>query len=117
MPSIRVDVSVLVDNQPVRGFPISRTLSVDELQVAAPYEKATGAGFADLPIGEVATKQFVLLQADKAVTYQFANGTTGNVAMNANGLMLLLDCNHATDIEIENTSGSTAKVTVQVGGT
>lgn len=117
MASVVIELNIKIDDQPVRGFPKTRRLSLDELQSALPYEKASGAGFVDLPLGELGTVQFLLIEPDQATTYQFANGTPGNIALNANGLLLLVNANLTATPEVENTSGSTAKIKVQAGGT
>lgn len=117
MPSVTVEVRILIDDEPVRGHPIVRRLTVDELQSAKPYEKASGAGFVDLPLGELGTLQLLLVEPDQATTYRFADGAAGNITLAANGLLLLVNCSQAAVPEVENTSGNTAKIRVQAGGT
>jgi hypothetical protein len=116
--NLLVEVNVTLDDQPVRGFPITRRVTLDEVQAATPYEKATGGGFVDLPvIGELTTKQFLLFQGDKALSLRFGSGAAGDIALAANALVLVVDANHTADIEVDNSSGSTAKIKVIAGGT
>jgi hypothetical protein len=117
MASVVVEVHIKVDGEPIRGFPLVRRLSVDEIQTAKPYEKADGGGFVDLPIAELGTVQFLLIEPDQATTYQFADGAAGNIALNANGLLLLVNSNLTATPEVDNSSGNTAKIKVQAGGT
>lgn len=117
MASVIVEVKFSIDGEPIRGFPLTRRLAVDEIQTAKPYEKTSGAGFVDLPIAELGTIQYLLIEPDQATTYQFADGAAGNIALNANGFILIVNGNLTATPEVENTSGNTAKIKVQAGGT
>ena len=118
MPNLLVEVNVTLDDVPVRGFPLTRRVTLDEVQAALPYEKVTGGGFVDLPtIAELATKQFILFQGDKALSLRFGSGAAGDLVLGANAIVLVVDMNHTADLEVDNSSGTTAKIKVIVGGT
>ena len=118
MPNALLEINISIDDQPIRGFPIVRRVTLDEVQAALPYEKATGGGFVDLPvIGELTTKQFLLFQGDKALSLRFGSGAAGDLVLAANAIVLVVDANHTADLEVDNSSGSTAKIKVIAGGT
>jgi hypothetical protein len=116
--NIRVILSVEIDNEPIRGYPLVRRLSVDEL-VGFQYEQADSSGFTDIPDAVLTTGQFVLIQPDQNVDVQFSDGAAGanSVQVNAGGLLLVLDGSWSNGIEVDNNSGSTVLVKGQVGGT
>lgn len=120
MPSnLEVTVQLAVDGEPIRGFPIRRSFAVDELLGTLRYEKATGGGFSALPgLSELSvSKQFLLLESDKALTLRFASGAAGDLTLGANALVLVLNAAHTADIQIDNQSGSTAIIQASTGGT
>lgn len=116
--NIRAVLLIEIDGQPVRSFPLTRRIAVDETQSFS-YEKTSGAGFADVPDGQISTGQFLLLQPDQAIDVQFSDGAGGPevVTINPGGLLLVLDGSWSNGVEIENTSGSTAVIKGTVGGT
>jgi hypothetical protein len=109
----RVTVSLEIDGQPVRGFPVSRRLLLDET-TSFSLDVASG-GFTDLPVSAIATKQFFYLTTDQVTTFQFGNGAAGNIQVSPGGFLLLVDGTVATDIEA-NPSVS-AVIDGHVGGT
>lgn len=116
--TVRVSLNVEIDNEPIRGFPVVRSISVDELLGAMRLEQASGGGSTALPgISEVATRQFLLFETDQAVTMRFGTGAAGDLTLAANSLVLVVNGNHTANVEVNNASGSTANLKYSVGGT
>lgn len=109
----RVTVQLELDGQPVRGFPVSRRLLLDETQDFS-IDVASGA-FSDLPVSSIATKQLVFLQPNQTTTFQFGNGVAGNIQISPGGFLVLVDCSITSDIEAN--PSLTAVIDGQVGGT
>ena len=110
----KVTVTVEIDGAPVRGFPLSRRLSLDE--TASFSSDFTTGSFVDLPISFITTKQLVYAAPASTSTFQFGNGAAGNIQINSGGFLLLVDCSVATDIEAQPAAG-TVVIDGIVGGT
>ena len=100
---------------------ISRSLSVDEVQ-SFEHEKATGGGYASLPIGELSSLQFLLLESvDRAITLRLNGQSDAGLNVNAGGFVLLVNApataGASTNATIDNSSGSTANLRGIAGGT
>ena len=109
----KVTVTVEIDGAPVRGFPISRRLSLDET-TSFSIDVASG-GFTDLPVAAIGTKQLFFLQPAGTTTFQFGNGAAGNLQVNSGGFLLGVDCTHASDIEASPSSSTV--IDAIIGGT
>ena len=119
---VRVEAKVFVDNREVRR--LSRTVSVDE--VAPPYaelEKADDDGTfsafsANQDLDEL---QVVLIAPDRQITARLDAQSDAGIVINANGFVLLvdvdIDAGAATNLNVSNDSGATAKVGLFAAGT
>ena len=116
--NIELTLSLTIDGQPVRNFPLRRRITVDELQTSS-TDTDGSAGFDDIPDGALTTGQFLLLSPQtQNVSVRFSDGAAGADAftVNAGGLLLVLDGSWANGVETDD-SGNATVLDVQVGGT
>jgi len=101
MPSIEATLTLKIDGQPVTGFPITRRITVDELQ-HFDYEEAADndtTTYSDLPVAQLATIQFLLLRAlEQPINLRVDGQTDGQIEINVGGFVLFMD--------VTNNSGS-----------
>lgn len=93
MPLVELTLVVKMNGRDVDGFPVRRTLQVDEVQFFD-FEKAGDADavtFTAVPASEVADIRALLLRSDKQVTLRVDGQTDKGIVINAGGLVLLLD--------------------------
>lgn len=94
MSSLELTVTLRRDGYPVTGFPVTRRIEVDEIQ-SFKYEKAAdndSTTFAAVPADQIATIQALLLRTSKAVTLRLDGQTDAGIALNAGGMIVILDC-------------------------
>jgi hypothetical protein len=110
---IEVTVSIKLNGWEIAGFPYRRRILVDEAQQFS-YEVATGGGYGTLPTTQIAALSLLALTADQAITARLDGQSDAGVALNAGGLLLLIDSNvdagASTNATVDNSSGSTAVV-------
>lgn len=115
-----VTVTVKRNGRDVPGFPYSKRMLVDEVQQFS-YEKATGGGYETLPTTQIATIQALILAPDQALTVRLDGQSDAGIALNAGGLLLVLDsttdAGASTNNTIDNSSGSTANIVGLGAGT
>lgn len=107
MPTIRAVVVLEVDGVAVPGFPISRRITVNEVQ-GFDYVKATGGGAVALPVDQIgAAINAIAVRPDAQVTLAF-----GQIKVNAGGLILVIDGDLGTgaNATVTNASGGNAQV-------
>lgn len=108
MPMVKVSVVVTVDDTPIASFPITRRTEPTEAQ-SFDVQRTTGAAFTAIPTGEITTVSGLVLQSDKTTAIRL-NGVAGEITLNANGVLVLLDGSLATAPTLQNNSGATARV-------
>ena len=115
-----IEVQIVVKRNGLVIEQITRRLSVDEAEQFQ-TEQASSVTYVAPPVAELDTIQFLLLKADQVTSLRFANQSDAGLAMNANGIVLLIDANinvaAATNLKVQNNSGSTAILKGTVGGT
>lgn len=120
MPTLKITVNADLDGVQLAGFPKHRRIEVDERQEFT-TEQATGGGFSTLPIQQLATVQALIYEADQATTLRFDNQTDAGLEVNSGGLVVLfdvtIDSGTATNVTVDNSSGSTVKLVGLAGGT
>ena len=114
-------LTIWKNNQRLSGFdPIVRRITCDESQ-GFTYEKATGGGYVAVPSNQLDTIQALLLTADQALTVRLDGQTDAGIVLGAGGLLLIvnatIDAAAATNVTIDNSSGSTANVKGLAAGT
>ncbi len=122
MPALEITVTAKLDGKPVDGFPITRRISLDELQ-GFEYEEANDGDtttFSDIPAGQLDTIQALLLRTDAQVNIRMDGATDAGLLLNAGGLVVIID--HTNDsgsnrLRVNNNSGGTAVLKGLVGGT
>ncbi len=130
MPSLTVTVSVLQDGVgPLPGFPLTRRVSVDEIQTGSVEVASAGntTTWQALPLGDLSTVTFLAVRVDRATTFRLNDGTADattlpSIPVAAGGLLLLVDGTlragaGAGNARVNNNSGSTAVLRVVGGGT
>lgn len=113
--------TIVLERNGVEIRRIVRRVSVDENQ-SFDYDKATGGGYASLPVGELATLQLLLLEnIDQAVTVRLNGQSDAGILLTAGGLLLMLGGSltdgAATNATVDNSSGSTTVLRGVAGGT
>ena len=130
MPTLTVTVSVLQDGAgPLPGFPLTRRVSVDEIQSFAVEQASAGntTTWAALPLSSLDTVTFLVVRSDRAVTFRLNDGTADattlpSIPLAAGGLLMLIDGRlragaGASNARTNNNSGSTAVLRGLGGGT
>jgi len=120
MPTLRISVQLDLDGQPLPGTPLVRRLELDEAQTFD-VEQATGGGFVAIQAAAIASIQALLLRADRQVTVRLDGQTDAGLVLNAGGLVLIfdatIDAGAATNVTVDNASGSTAVLRGVAAGT
>ena len=117
-----IDITIIIKRNgvDVPNFPYRRRLVVDEVQSFS-YERATGGGYVSLPVDQMDTLQALVVSADQATTIRLAAQTDTGIALNAGGLLLVVDAAiaaaAATNAKLDNSSGSTTVVSGLGAGT
>jgi len=122
--TLKVTVNIERNGQAIPGFPLVKRLTVDEIQQAAPYEKADdgdGTTFSTLPTTQMAELNFLFITADQKLTFRLDGQSDAGIVLNATGFILLcntdIDAGASTNAKVNNNTGSTATVTLIGGGT
>jgi hypothetical protein len=117
MPTLRITVSIDVDDVPIATSPIIRRISPAESQPMTAI-RATSASFVALPTGEMTTNiQALILQADQTVAIGVNNSATNPITLNPGGVMILFDCNLTGGSPLlQNNSGQSATVRTLIAG-
>lgn len=108
MPTIKLSVTVDVDDIPITGFPLVRRIEFAEAQ-SFNVQRTTGAAFTALPTAEMTTVKALILQSDKTTAIRL-NGVAGEVTLNPNSVVIVFDATMSTAPTLQNNSGSTATV-------
>ena len=123
MPTtIDITVTVKRDGLDIPGYPVSRRVTVDEVQ-AFEYEEANDGDtttFSDIPVGQLTSIQALLLRTDQQVNVRMDGQTDAGILLNAGGILVIID--HTNDsgsnrLRVNNNSGSTAVLKGIAGGT
>jgi len=124
--SLELTVSLKQNGQELTnlGFPLNKRITVDEVQSFGPTEEADDTNdttFSQIPVDEVASvKAFVYQAIDQALGVRIEGGEATNVAirLDAGGILIAFGATiTATNITVNNNSGSTAKQRGLAGGT
>ena len=130
MPTLTVTVTVSQDGgEPLPGFPLTRRVSVDEVQTFA-TEQANAADtttWVALPLSSLDTVTFLVVRSDRAVTFRLNDGiadaaTTATLPLAAGGLLMLVNGtlragSGSANARVNNNSGATAVLRGVGGGT
>jgi len=114
MPAYELTVQLRKDGRVVAGFPISRRLEVTKGQ-SFDYTLADSSGFVSIPKSQITSAQVVVLTADQDLTLRLGTGAAGDGSLQNASVVVLFDISEA-DIELDNSSGATARVFGEVGG-
>ena len=122
MPTIRISLTLTIDNVNVRGFPVQLTQVVDELQQFDYEEPADNndTTFSALPVQEVDTVQFLYMKALQAVGLRVEGGEGTNVAirLSANGFIIIGSCTLTdSNITVNRNAATVARLEGLAGGT
>lgn len=113
MATIELSMTLRVDGQTVPGFPVIRKVTATET-VAFDYQKASGGGYATLPVSDIASLAALVVRADQAVTVRLDGQSDAGIELNADGLLIILDAvidaGASTNATISNASGAAATV-------
>ena len=111
MPLLEITLDLKVDGKSVIGQPLVYSATVTQA-TSTQLTKSGADGASYVQWSQLATDNDIFLMADQAVNFKFNNA--GAVALNAGGVILILNSNiasgAATNITINNNSGSTANV-------
>jgi len=130
VPTLTVTISVTQDGLgPLPGFPLTRRVSVDEVQSFA-VEQANAANtttWQALPLNLMDTVTFLVVRTDRAVTFRLNDGTADattlpSIALSAGGVLVIADGTlragaGASNARSSNNSGATAVLRGVGGGT
>jgi len=124
MPTLKHTSILELDGVLLPGFPKVKRLIVDETQQFQ-YEEANDGDtttFSAVPADQLATIQFLLIEADQQLTFRFDGQTDTGIVLNKGGLLLLMDVTidagaGSSNAKVNNNSGSTANLKGLAGGT
>jgi len=120
MSVLEVTVTMKLDGLPLPGTPLTRRVTVDEVQQFS-TEQASGGGYATLPITSLDQLDVLLLQPTQQITIRLSAQSDQGIVLNGGGLLLIVDAAiaaaAATNATTSNASGSTAVLTGVAGGT
>ena len=108
MPVLKVTINIDLDDIPVTGFPLVRRFETPEGQ-SFTMQRPTGAAFTALPTGELSTIQALVMQSDRTTAIRL-NGVAGEVTINPNGIVAVIDGSLGTAPTLQNNSGATTVV-------
>lgn len=123
MPTtIDITVTVKRDGLDIPGYPVSRRVTVDEVQ-SFEYEEANDGDtttFSDIPVAQLTSIQALLLRTDQQVNIRMDGATDAGILLNAGGILVIID--HTNDsgsnrLRVNNNSGSIAVLKGLAGGT
>ena len=113
MPTVEVTVSVKVDGVSVTGFPMTRRVSVTEVQ-AFDYQKSASATYTAIPTEAIDSLKALIVTSDKAVTVRLDAQSDAGIEVNADVVLIVLDgtinAGASTNATVSNASGSIAAV-------
>lgn len=117
MPTLEVTIQVKQDGVPVAGFPLTRRVSVDELQsfeVEIPAHGSLGEGNV-IPLNYQDTVQALIMTTDRALTVGLKGGTPisgiGCPGLSAGGVLCFIGADLGAGFSqnvVNNLSGATA---------
>lgn len=120
MPQLQITLTIKEDGQTLNGFPLVKTITVTESKGRQFIERADGGGFVELPLTDLNGLEFFFVQADQAYTMRFNDQSDAGIPMAINSLMLIMGgaipSGATNKAALDNSSGSTANVTVIAGG-
>jgi len=94
MPSVKVVVDVEIDGVKVPGFPLTRRITVDEVQHFDYEEGADNdtTTYSALPTAQVASIQALILRpTEQPITLRLDAQTDAGIIINAGGLIVIVD--------------------------
>ena len=116
MSTLTATITLKRDGVELPGFPVTRTISYDEAQIFA-YDKADDGNsttFSTLPTTQIDAIKGLYITANQAVTLRLDAQSDAGVALDAGGVLLVLngtiDAGASTNATLNNNSGSTALV-------
>ena len=116
MPSVlEVQVTAKLNGRLLPNFPLYRRVQLDETQQFS-VEQATGSGYVPIQATQISTLQALILNPSTQVTIRIAGQSDAGLAINAGGLLLILDA-ATTTVSVDNGSGSTVLLEGLAGGT
>lgn len=116
MPSVlEVQVTAKLNGRILPNFPQYRRVQLDETQQFS-VEQATGGGYLPIQATQISTLQALVLNPSTLVTVRIAGQSDAGLAINAGGLLLILDAS-TTTVSVDNSSGSTVLLEGLAGGT
>ena len=123
MSTLTATITLKRDGVELPGFPVTRTISYDEVQTFACDEANDGdtTTFSALPTSQIASIKGLYVTANQAVTLRLDAQSDAGVALDSGGVLLVLngtsDAGASTNATLNNNSGSTALVTGVAVGT
>ncbi len=119
--TIDIVVSAKRDGIDLPGYPVSRRVTVDEVQ-SFEYEKADDGDtttFSDIPAGQLSSIQALLLRTDQQVNIRQDGASDAGILLNAGGILVIIEYTNdsASLLTVNNNSGNTAVLKGIAGGT
>lgn len=113
--------TVVIERNGVEVRRLVRRFSVDENQ-AFDYDRESSGGYVSLPVSELTTLQFLLLEnLNQVVTVRLNGQSDAGVSLPAGGVLLLvgasLTAGASTNVTVDNSSGSPTILRGMAGGT
>lgn len=117
MATLRCTIQFDLDGEPIPGLnPIARRLTITELQPFLPYIKANDGDtttYTSAPVEQVASVKGFVIAPDQAIRVKLDASATP-VEIDSGGLLIgfgvTVDAGAATNITLNNNSGSAANV-------
>ena len=121
MATYTVTLNIQTDGVTLTGFPIIKTLTTPEDGGRQVFNRASMAGFVDLPLAELGDVNLLLVDTDQDITLRLNDQSDAGIPIKGNGLFLIVNSNipgSATSKgSAENQSGNSAQLTQVAGGT
>ena len=113
MPSLKVTIDCELDGERLSGFPLSKRISVTEVQ-QFDVTRATGGGYVATPTSDLASLKALILKASQAITIRLDAQSDAGIELAAGGILAIIDATidagAATNATVSNASGSDAQV-------
>lgn len=119
MPLVEIEISLKVDGNLLDGYPIVRRINQAE-EVHKRVQKPNGDGASFFQASALSTDNCIIIQTDAPVNFRLNNQSTGQIPLNAGGLLLVIDGNinsgSATNILINNQGPTAANLQIDEVG-
>lgn len=115
-----VTLSIKEDGNELVGFPLTKTLTVDESKGSAVFTRPDSASFTDLDLAEIGEVNLLFVNPSLLSSLRFNDQSDGGLPINADGFLLAFNCaipsGASSKASLQTNTGSAATVRQVAGG-